>query len=165
MILIGLGSNLGDKAQHLCTACTLLRQAGIRILRRSPLFRTPPWGVTDQDWFLNAVCEVQYSGTPEALLEHLLAIEQQMGRARDRRWGPRIIDLDLLEFHRQQRQTAPLTLPHPRYPERAFVLAPLASLAPAWIPTGHHLTVSQLLENQAAAEVYPVPAPPCWEVE
>lgn len=144
MIFIGLGSNIGDTRGHLTQALALLEQQQVQILRASSLYETEPWGYADQDWFLNAVCEVAWAGTPQELLEVLLQTELQLGRRREIHWGPRIIDLDLIEFQGITLQQEHLTLPHPAYPERDFVLVPLAELEPDFVPTGHTQTVSQL---------------------
>ncbi|RMG63542.1 MAG: 2-amino-4-hydroxy-6-hydroxymethyldihydropteridine diphosphokinase [Bacteroidetes bacterium] len=162
MVLIALGSNLGDKAQNLCTACDLLAAVGVRVLRRSALYRTPPWGITEQDWFLNAVCELSTDAGPEDLLDLLLDTEARMGRLRAQRWGPRLIDLDLIAYHEQQCQTETLHLPHPRFAEREFVLAPLADLVPAWQPVGHGHTIAEMLTGLPRREAQIYPAPACW---
>ncbi len=128
---VALGGNLGDPCQQVLDALAAL--AGLpatRVLRRSPLYRTPPWGVLDQPPFINAVAELETSLSPEALLQHLLAIEQRAGRVRTVRNGPRTLDLDLLHVEGVRREGPPLTLPHPRLAERAFVLLPLADVAP-----------------------------------
>lgn len=145
MIFLGIGSNLGDKAQHLRSALEELERRGVTICRCSAFYRTAPWGIEAQDDFLNAVCEVQYPHSPEALLDLVLAIETDMGRIRQQKWGPRLIDIDLLEFHRQTLQSERLTLPHPYYPVRDFVLVPLAELEPEWVPTGQQQTLRQLV--------------------
>ncbi|MDX2286919.1 MAG: 2-amino-4-hydroxy-6-hydroxymethyldihydropteridine diphosphokinase [Bacteroidia bacterium] len=149
MIFIGLGSNLGDRALNLRDALRRMPAAGVHPLRASSLYETEPWGMLEQGPFLNAVCEVRSSLEPEALLEALLGIEAEMGRERLERWGPRLIDLDLLEYHGQQRAGGILELPHPRYSIRSFVLAPLLELEPGWIPTGSSAPASALLAQLA----------------
>lgn len=153
MIFIGLGSNLGDKHQHLAEALAQLEAKSVQVKRVSPYYQTAPWGKKNQDDFLNAVAEVAYDGSPQELLQLILRIELMMGRQRDERWGPRIIDLDILEFNRQQVNEPGLKLPHPYYPERSFVLAPLADLEPEWVPTGQSLTVSELLKALGAGDI------------
>jgi len=145
MIFLGIGSNLGDKAQNLRRALTELERREVSIRRCSAFYRTAPWGIEAQDHFLNAVCEVQCAHSPRTLLDLVLAIETDMGRIRQQKWGPRLIDIDLLEFHRRTMESERLTLPHPYYPVRDFVLVPLAELEPDWIPTGYQQTVSQLI--------------------
>lgn len=128
---LALGSNLGDKADHLRRAAAAIAALpGTRIAARSRIYRTPPWGKTDQDWFANAVLAVETSLTPEALLDLCLAIEARLGRERRERWGPRVIDIDLLTHGTATRATSRLTLPHPAMTERAFVLVPLLDVAP-----------------------------------
>jgi 2-amino-4-hydroxy-6-hydroxymethyldihydropteridine diphosphokinase len=130
---LGLGSNLGDRESNLQAAREALDWGPARLLRCSRIYETEPvGGPNGQPWFLNQVCEVDTRMTPEELLERCLAIETALGRRRDReeRWGPRVIDVDLLLFGDQVRDTPTLTLPHPRLAVRAFVLIPLVELDP-----------------------------------
>jgi 2-amino-4-hydroxy-6-hydroxymethyldihydropteridine diphosphokinase len=127
---IGLGSNLHDPVKQLHQA---LRRVGkdkhTRVTRVSSFYRTPPWGDEQQDDFINAVAEVRTSLEPFALLQHLRKIEILMGRERgSRRWGPRVIDLDILMYGDIALRTAELVIPHARMHERAFVLVPLSEL-------------------------------------
>ena len=133
MIFLGLGSNLGDKTANLQMALQKLGEKGVAVLRISTILETPPWGFTEQDSFMNLVAEVSFDGTPESLLSILLGIENEMGRVREMKWGPRLIDLDILDFHRQIVQTETLSLPHPHYHERDFVMIPLRELEPDWV--------------------------------
>ncbi|MEZ4774685.1 MAG: 2-amino-4-hydroxy-6-hydroxymethyldihydropteridine diphosphokinase [Bacteroidia bacterium] len=155
MIFLGLGSNMGDKVRNIIAAMDHLSSAEVLIRRRSRLFETPPWGVETQDEFLNIVCEVSFDGSPERLLQILLDTEQLMGRYRYYKWGPRLIDIDILEFNREIHSTESLTLPHPFYPQRPFVLVPFADLEPGWVPTGFDQTVSQILETLPLADIQP----------
>lgn len=127
---LGLGSNLQQPAVQLKRALTSLELAdGIEILETSGLYRTPPWGDEAQDEFINAVVKIETDLDPHSLLRVLQSIENTMGRERsDRRWGPRIIDIDLLLYADRQIQTKELEVPHPRMHERAFVLVPLCEL-------------------------------------
>lgn len=137
---ISLGSNLSDKgrdpAHNLTLAVAELAAAGLVPMALSQVYRTEPQGYTDQPWFSNQVAALDCpkSMTPEALLDLLLTIERKLGRVRSTdpnlRFGPRVIDLDILLFGEEQRQDAALTLPHPRMHERAFVLVPLLEIAP-----------------------------------
>jgi 2-amino-4-hydroxy-6-hydroxymethyldihydropteridine diphosphokinase len=129
---IALGSNLGDSRQQLLHAMTALASLPrTRMLARSHLYRTPPWGVHDQPDFLNAVVALETSLAPHELLDALLEIERAAGRERKgERWGPRILDLDLLHVAGETVNDERLTLPHPHLSERAFVLLPLNELAP-----------------------------------
>ena len=129
---VALGSNLGDPRQQVLDAIDALAALpGSRLLRRSPLYRTPPWGVLEQPHFVNAVAALQTTRAPDELLDALLEIEQRAGRVRSLRNGPRTLDLDLLHVEGVQWHDERLTLPHPRLAERAFVLLPLADIAPA----------------------------------
>lgn len=128
---VALGSNLGDsRRQVLDAVAALAHLAGTRVLARSPLYRTPPWGVLEQPPFVNAAALLDTRLEAHALLDALLAIEQRAGRVRDVRNGPRTLDLDLLHMDGVQLHDERLTLPHPRIAERAFVLLPLADIAP-----------------------------------
>lgn len=127
---IGLGSNLEDPAHQVERAIEELDALpGTRVLRRSRLYRTPPWGLIGQPDFINAVAEVETSLGARELLDQLLAIEQRRGRLRNgERWGPRVIDLDLLLYGDRRVHEPGIEVPHPRLHERAFVLVPLAEL-------------------------------------
>jgi 2-amino-4-hydroxy-6-hydroxymethyldihydropteridine diphosphokinase len=131
--LIALGGNIGDIRETLDRAIDALCDgAEIQLLARSSDYRTPPWGVTDQPPFVNCAIIVTTEITPPALLERAQAVERQFGRdrSRERRWGPRTLDIDLIAYDDVTRTTPMLTLPHPRALERAFVLLPLAEIAP-----------------------------------
>jgi 2-amino-4-hydroxy-6-hydroxymethyldihydropteridine diphosphokinase len=127
---LGLGSNLQDPVSQLRLAINRLSDTdSIRILRRSSLYCTPPWGDEQQGEFINAVVQIETGLAPLALLHVLLSIEDEMGRQRsERRWGPRVIDIDLLLYDDQFIHSTELDLPHPRMHERAFVLIPLCEL-------------------------------------
>ena len=135
---IGLGSNLGNPGAQLKEALLQLGDiAGIELREISGFYRTAPWGKQDQDEFFNAVAMVETKLQPGELLEVLLQIEHQMGRDRSAgRWGPRIIDLDLLSYDDLVMNSPGLELPHPRMHLRAFVLQPLLELDPDFIIAG-----------------------------
>lgn len=138
--LIGLGSNMGDKPANIRRAIGLLTDAGdIRLVRASRLYRTPPWGVLDQDWFVNACIAVTTDLAPHEVLARCLAVENTMKRVRHERWGPRVIDVDVLTYRNVSLDDAALTLPHPRIAERAFVLLPLKEIAPDLVISGQGL--------------------------
>lgn len=128
---LALGSNLGERRDHLAGALTQLQATGVvEITRLSSVYETAPVGIRDQPDFFNLVTEVRTTLSPEALLERCLQVEANLGRVRRERWGPRTIDLDVLWFNGISLSSSSLTLPHPRMIERAFVLAPLAEIAP-----------------------------------
>ncbi|GIL00811.1 MAG: 2-amino-4-hydroxy-6-hydroxymethyldihydropteridine diphosphokinase [Alphaproteobacteria bacterium] len=128
---LGLGGNVGDVAAAMVAALERLdADPGIEVVAVSALYRTPPWGVTDQPDFLNACAELRTTLAPERLLAVCLDTERALKRVRDRRWGPRTIDLDVLVVEAVTVQTPTMTLPHPRMLDRPFVLLPLAELAP-----------------------------------
>ena len=132
LVFVGLGSNMAKPAEQVMRAVDqLATESGIEVQRCSSLYCSPPWGVTDQADFVNAVVQISTSLNPINLLCALARIEQKMGRDRSgRRWGPRVIDLDLLAFGERIISTDSLIVPHPRIVERAFVLLPFAEIAP-----------------------------------
>ena len=136
---LGLGSNLQHPLQRLWEAIDRLEQLeGIEVENVSSFYLTPPWGDKEQNDFINAVAQVETGLDPISLLHALQEIEGKMGRQRsERRWGPRLIDLDLLLFGDQQYHSDELDLPHPRMVERAFVLVPLCELAATLEIPGH----------------------------
>ena len=127
--VIGIGTNLGDRYQNIEDAVKALSLVpGVKVLRESSVYETEPWGFTEQPGFYNNVIEVESEKSPEALLGICLGIEAGMGRVREFTYGPRIIDLDLLFYENEKRNTAELVLPHPLIGERDFVLVPLKEL-------------------------------------
>ncbi len=127
---LGLGSNLGEKAENLRKAVGLLRREGIVVRKQSSLYETEPWGDPNQPLFLNMAIEIETGLEPAALLGVLQRIEAEMGRERTRRWGPRVIDLDILFYNHIILNENGLTIPHPLLHEREFVLKPLFEIAP-----------------------------------
>ncbi len=146
-IYILLGTNLGDRPENLAQAKNLAGQAGVRVVRESAVYETAAWGVQDQPGFLNQVVEVTTNLAPQALLDQLLAIEQEMGRVRERKWGERLIDLDILYYQNEVIDTAQLSVPHPGIPDRRFTLVPLVELAAGEVHPTLGQTQSQLLVN------------------
>lgn len=136
---ISLGSNMGDRRKYLSAALTGMEARGIVVLARSSLYETLPWGKTDQPLFLNAVIRAGWDGEPEELMRRLLAVEEENGRKRKVHWGPRTLDLDLI-IGSEERNNALLRLPHPYFWDRAFVLVPLAEIAPDFTWHGESLT-------------------------
>ena len=142
---VALGSNLGDPRQQVLDAMQALgKLPDTRLLQRSQLYRTPPWGVLEQPPFINAAVQLDTALSPHRLLDALIEIEQRAGRVRVQRNGPRTLDLDLLYVDGVQLDDERLTLPHPRMTERAFVLLPLHDLAPSLQLAGHG-SVAELL--------------------
>ncbi len=132
---VALGANLGDREASLKEAIRRLREEpDLELQRISPVYETAPVGYTDQPSFLNMTIGLRTAISPLDLLRRLLAIERDMGRVRDIRWGPRNIDLDLLAYDSIAMDTPELTLPHPRMGERAFVLVPLKDIWPEELP-------------------------------
>lgn len=128
---IGLGGNMGDVAGAFARAlATLDARADCGLVARSSVWRTPPWGKTDQPDFLNMCAILDTTLAPHALLDACLALEADAGRVRAEKWGPRVLDIDLLAYGDLSVSDERLVVPHPRMFERAFVLAPLAEIAP-----------------------------------
>jgi 2-amino-4-hydroxy-6-hydroxymethyldihydropteridine diphosphokinase len=127
-VFLGLGSNLGDRLDNLRRALRLLEDRGVRVLRSSRVYETDPVGGPPQPDYLNAVVEVETGGTARELLTNCLEAERALGRVRKERWGPRLIDIDVLTFGAQEIEEPDLRVPHPRMHERGFVLIPLLEL-------------------------------------
>ena len=145
---IGLGANLGDPGEQLRGALAALDAIpGTRLTRASSLWRTAPVGHTAQPDFVNAVAEVETTRAPRALLDALLAIERGAGRSRGERNAARTLDLDLLLYGDERIDEPDLVVPHPRLAERAFVLEPLAALAPALLHPGLGVSIATLAER------------------
>ena len=138
---LGLGGNVGDPVASMAEALRRLDNNPDCSLRAvSHLYRTPPWGKTDQAWFFNAAAAVETTLAPHALLDLFLDIERSMKRVRDERWGPRTLDMDILAYGDLVLSDKRLSLPHPRMKDRAFVLMPLADIAPDLVFDGRGVT-------------------------
>ncbi|MCX5479669.1 2-amino-4-hydroxy-6-hydroxymethyldihydropteridine diphosphokinase [Kaistia geumhonensis] len=141
---LGLGSNLGDRETMLRSAVAALSEsAGVTVTAISPVYETPPWGPVPQGPYLNACVAIATSLSPRALLDLCLAIERRHGRERSVRWGPRTLDIDILDYGGMQINEPGLALPHPRLAERAFVLVPLADIAPDLVIEGRTVAASR----------------------
>ncbi|MFQ5441384.1 MAG: 2-amino-4-hydroxy-6-hydroxymethyldihydropteridine diphosphokinase [Thermodesulfobacteriota bacterium] len=145
-VFIAVGSNLGDRARNCLKAIGLIEENSgrVRLVRKSPFYETEPWGLTEQPPFVNAVIEVATGLEPRPLLAFLKGIEEEMGREGAARWGPRRIDLDIIFFGRRVLRERGLVIPHPRMNERAFVLVPLADIAPGFIHPVFKKTVTAM---------------------
>lgn len=145
---VGLGANLGDPRQQLEEALAKLAAAEeVEVVKVSRFYLNPPLGPPGQPWYINAVAQVRTRLAPEELLRVLLRVEEDLGRVRGERWGPRIIDLDLLLYNGVIMSGPELVLPHPEMHHRAFVLVPLGEIAPqAWHPVLEK-TVAELVEE------------------
>jgi dihydroneopterin aldolase/2-amino-4-hydroxy-6-hydroxymethyldihydropteridine diphosphokinase len=135
---------MGDKAENLIRAMELLEKRNLWCNRWSFFYQTAPWGILKQDDFVNAVADVAFEGEAPELLEAVLAVETEMGRIRQLKWGPRLIDIDILEFRREVWEKPDLCIPHPWYIMRSFVIFPLADIAPNYIPTGESRTILEI---------------------
>ncbi len=143
---IGIGSNLESPKENCEQAIQYLQNAnGIRLLAQSSFYKTAPIGMTEQNWFVNAVVKISTTCDPQKLLDSLLSIEKEMGRKPREKWGPREIDLDLLFYGPQSISTETLKIPHPEIPHRRFVLEPLNELDPDWSHPQLKKTIHQLL--------------------
>ena len=139
---LSLGSNLGNREETLRKAVRQLAAAdGVKTLAVSSLYETEPWGKKDQPSFLNIAVSQQTTLSPEELLALAQAVETELGRMRHERWGPRTVDVDILYIEGVERKTPTLTLPHPYMTERAFVLVPLADIAPDLVVMGRTVEV------------------------
>jgi 2-amino-4-hydroxy-6-hydroxymethyldihydropteridine diphosphokinase len=131
-IYLALGTNLGNRISNLRNAIAALAPA-VTLIAESPVYETPPWGITDQPPFLNMVVKGETNLPPLELLKFLKQLERDLGRLPSIRYGPRLIDIDILFYDDMILDTTELILPHPRLHERAFVLVPLADLSPALV--------------------------------
>lgn len=151
---VALGSNIGDSQTTLEAAIeTLAQTPGIVLEARSNWYQTKAVGPPQPD-YLNGCVTLQVEMLPQQLLEILLGIEQQFGRVRQERWGPRILDLDLLLFDDFIVDTPNLQIPHPRMRDRAFVLVPLAEIAPYWIEPVSGCVIKELLKEVDCSDVH-----------
>ena len=156
-MVLALGGNVGDKVLSLRRALrAIAAEPGIELIAVSRFYRTAPWGKTDQDWFVNACALGRTSLKPEALLERMKALEVELGREPTERWGPRVIDIDLIAYDDMALKTDRLTLPHPELFNRAFVLAPLAEIAPDLVIAGVRVADAAARLGVEAQEILPL---------
>ncbi|QKY70915.1 2-amino-4-hydroxy-6-hydroxymethyldihydropteridine diphosphokinase [Lentibacillus sp. CBA3610] len=153
-IYLALGSNIEPRDDYLSKALESLNtHRQITVLRKSSIYKTAPVGYTDQDDFLNMVIELDTSLLPLELLDVCQSIEKQLGRRRGVRFGPRTVDLDILIYNQENRETEQLTIPHPRMLERAFVLIPLSELASELTVATAHKMVSDYIEELPESDI------------
>jgi 2-amino-4-hydroxy-6-hydroxymethyldihydropteridine diphosphokinase len=143
---LGLGTNLGDRKENLSKTIEAI-SLKMSISKQSSLYETTPWGYTDQPDFLNQAIEVETNLRPLRLLNFIKKTELELGRVKNFRYGPRLIDIDILFYDDMVKTTRRLQIPHPRITERAFVLVPLYEIAPEYIHPVLKKTVARLLEE------------------
>jgi 2-amino-4-hydroxy-6-hydroxymethyldihydropteridine diphosphokinase len=141
------GSNIGNRMDFLSKALLALEDACGIVSRRSAIYETAPWGKADQESFLNQVLQIQTNLDPMALLNAILSIEEKLGRKRNIKYGPRLIDIDILFYNNEVVQEKGLIIPHPQMQFRRFVLQPLAEIAPEKIHPLSHKSVQQMLAD------------------
>ncbi|NKB52134.1 MAG: 2-amino-4-hydroxy-6-hydroxymethyldihydropteridine diphosphokinase [Rhizobiaceae bacterium] len=152
---LGLGGNIGDVKRAMAQALQGLNaHPAVAVQLISAIYKTPPWGMEDQPWFLNCCAQIETSLSPEEILELCQDAERQGKRERNVRWGPRTIDIDIVAFEDCEQTEQRLTIPHPRATERAFVMVPLAEIAPQLIIAGKSASQwrSQLDEDGIVTE-------------
>jgi 2-amino-4-hydroxy-6-hydroxymethyldihydropteridine diphosphokinase len=160
-VYLSLGGNLGDPAKAMGAALRMLdADAATKVVAVSSLYRTPPWGKLDQPDFLNAAAEIATGLSPRGLLDLCLESERKLKRVREERWGPRLVDIDILAFGDRAIHESGLDLPHPRMLERAFVLVPLAEIAPDFSIGG--VNISAHLETIDRAGIEKLPSGRDW---
>ena len=152
IVFLALGSNMGNRFANLKAAMNNLTPQ-MSVKSRSSVYETPPWGFTEQAPFLNQVLMVTTYLVPETLLSHLKRLETALGRIPNFQNGPRLIDLDILFFDDLVTDTLRLTIPHPRLQERAFVLVPLAEIAPDFVHPVSGKTITELLGNVDRSDI------------
>lgn len=154
-IFIALGTNLGDRFANLRSALAAL-SPHLKRVQPSRIFETPPWGYTDQPAFLNMAAQAQTTLGPQELLSTLKQAEARIGREPSFRYGPRLIDVDILFYDDLVLDSPPLTIPHPRLHERGFVLVPLMDLAPDFVHPVFKKTIRDLISTVDTANITPV---------
>ena len=147
LVYLGLGSNVGDREAILKSALDKLQSPKLRMLRVSNLYETEPIGLREQAWFLNLAAEFECDLFPRQLLQRCLRVERELGRKRSVVNGPRSIDIDILLFGSAVIKTADLEIPHPRFRERRFVLAPMAELNPTLRDRVTGQTIAEMLNG------------------
>ena len=144
---VAFGSNIGEKESYIKRALEKIEKSGMKIIKVSPIYETEPYGVLDQDSFLNGVVKIETNLTPENLIEVLLDIERQLDRVRERRWGPRTIDLDIIFYDDLIINKNNLIIPHKDMENREFVLKPLCDIDENFIHPVLKKSVRQLYDR------------------
>lgn len=145
---LGVGSNIGDAAANCAAAERRISDiGGVGVLRRSSLYRTQPVGLEEQDWFVNGAIEIRSALELRSLMDAILDVEKEMGRVRNEKWGPRIIDIDILFYGQVVIDEEGLVVPHPRLHKRRFVLVPLDEIASHVIHPAFGVSVGGLLDR------------------
>ncbi|EPY6471931.1 2-amino-4-hydroxy-6-hydroxymethyldihydropteridine diphosphokinase [Clostridium sporogenes] len=144
---VAFGSNMGEKENYIKRALEKIEEKAIKIIKLSPIYETEPYGVLDQDSFLNGVVKIESNLTPENLIEVLLDIEKQLDRVRERRWGPRTIDLDIIFYDDFIINEENLIIPHRDMENREFVLKPLCDIDENFIHPVLKKSVKQLYDE------------------
>ena len=155
LVYLSIGSNSGDRLKLIEQAISFVGLCeGVSLVRTSALYETEPWGVKDQNWFLNVAVEIKTSLSPQDLLLKLQNIEKTLGRNREieRRWGERTIDIDIIFYGNQKIESEILSVPHPRMQDRAFVLVPFLELIPDFVHPTLGKTISKIYDELEEVE-------------
>lgn len=153
-VYLALGSNIGDRARNLQQALEKMPPS-VEVIEQSPIYETPPWGVLDQPWFLNQVFRGATELSPRALLDYIKEIEVDMGRSEGKRYGPRIIDIDIIFYNHLVYDGPGLQIPHSRLEGRAFVLLPMSKIAPDFIHPVLKRSILEMLQDSDFSEIKP----------
>lgn len=145
-VFLLLGTNVGSRLSNLKNAKIMIDTKVADVVAQSKIYETAAWGKTDQNSFLNQVLKVKTNAIPSELLNILLQIEIDLGRIRKEKWGPRLIDIDILLYNQTIISTSSLKVPHPEIPNRRFTLVPLVELAPDFIHPGLKISLKELLK-------------------
>ena len=146
-VYLCLGSNLGDRKGNIEAASKLIDQLIGKIAKKSRFYETQPWGKPDQDWFYNQMLMINTTQDPREMLENITKIERQVGREKGEKWGPRIIDVDIIFYGKRVIRDKGLEIPHPEMHKRGFVLVPMLELAPELEHPVLHKTMDELFLN------------------
>jgi 2-amino-4-hydroxy-6-hydroxymethyldihydropteridine diphosphokinase len=153
-VYLALGTNLGERHANLRAAIEAL-SPDVKVIAESKVYETPPWGYENQPAFLNMAVKCETNLEPESLLKRLKQFEVQLGREQSFRWGPRLIDIDVLFYDDLILESESLIIPHPRLHERAFVLVPLADIAPDFVHPVLKKTIKELLASMDIDDIHP----------